>query len=95
MTLSDPVSDMRWALSPAPQARDRQEGGDHYRDLTIEPWNVIDTWSLERQIGFHLGNIVKYALRLGAKDSPLLEAKKIQHYAEKLVEVLARGEGKA
>ena len=92
MTMADPHPDLRWTMRHAPQANDRQEGGDHYLALGIEPWTVIDTWSQERQIGFHLGNILKYAMRLGVKDEPLQEARKIQHYAEKLVEVLARGE---
>lgn len=61
--------------------------------LPVQPWDVIDTWGLEQQIGFHLGNILKYAMRFGNKDAPLQEARKLAHYAQKLVEVLETEQG--
>jgi hypothetical protein len=70
----------------------RQEGGTHYKQMGVEPWDVIDTWSIEQQIGYHRGNILKYTMRLGSKDSCLQEAKKIRHYAEKLINVLLNEE---
>ena len=66
----------------------RQVGGSHYKDLGIEPWDVIDTWPIEQQIGYYRGNALKYLMRLGSKDASLKEAKKAQHYCEKLIEVL-------
>lgn len=69
-------------------ANDKQEGGTHYKEMPIEPWDVIDTWPLEQQIGFFRGNVLKYTMRLGSKDEMLKEAKKCRHYAEKLVEIL-------
>jgi hypothetical protein len=73
-------------------ASDKQEGGTHYKDMGVEPWDVIDTWSTAQQIGYHRGNILKYTMRLGSKDSSLQEAKKIRHYAEKLIFVLLNEE---
>jgi len=35
----------------------------HYRDLKPEPIDVIEGWNL----GFHLGNAVKYIARAGRK----------------------------
>jgi len=70
--------------------RVHQEGSKHYKDMTIEPWDVLDTWPIEQQLGYHRGNILKYTMRMGSKDERLKEAKKIKHYAEKLVEVLER-----
>ena len=69
-------------------AQDRQEGGDHYKKMDVQPWDVIDTWPLEQQIGFYRGNAVKYIMRMGNKDQQLQEIKKARHYLDKLIEVL-------
>lgn len=71
-------------------AKDKQIGGRHYLDMGVEPWDVIDTWPLEQQIGFYRGNALKYIMRAGAKDIPLQEFAKAMHYMEKLLEVLER-----
>ena len=76
-----------------PRANDLQFGGRHYKDMKIEPWQVIDTWPMEQQIGYHRGNVLKYTMRMGNKDDRLQEAKKIRHYADKLIEVLERTYG--
>ena len=68
----------------------RQEGGDHYKTMGVQPWEVVDTWPVEQQIGYHRGNILKYTMRLGSKDISLQEAKKIRHYADKLIQVLEK-----
>lgn len=36
----------------------------HYTDLNPEPIEVIEEWNL----GFHLGNALKYMARAGRKD---------------------------
>jgi len=69
-------------------AQDRQEGGDHYKKMDVQPWDVIDTWPLEQQIGFYRGNALKYIMRMGNKDQQLQEIKKARHYLDKLIEVL-------
>lgn len=75
------------------KANDRQEGGDHYKVLDVQPWDVIDTWPLEQRIGFYRGNALKYVMRMGAKDEEATEIAKAMHYLEKLIEVLEDGEG--
>jgi len=70
------------------EADKQQVGGDHYIAMQVTPWEVVDTWPIEQQIGYHRGNILKYTMRLGSKDISLQEAKKIRHYADKLVYVL-------
>lgn len=67
----------------------RQVGGDHYKEMGVEPWAVIDTWPLEQRIGYYRGNALKYTMRMGAKDASPIEAAKAQHYMQKLTEVLA------
>lgn len=70
------------------RAKDLQEGGDHYKRLGVEPWDVFDTWPMDQRIGAYRANCTKYIMRLDEKDTPLLNAKKLAHYSQKLVEVL-------
>lgn len=63
-----------------------QVGGTHYKDMTIQPWAVMETvLSREEFIGFLKGNIIKYAMRQGRKDSD--DGEKAIHYMQKLNEV--------
>lgn len=71
------------------QARDTQHGGDHYKRMPVQPWDVIDTWPLAERIGFYRGNLLKYTMRLNDKDTPEDNAGKAEHYAAKLREVLS------
>lgn len=64
-----------------------QEGGDHYKRMGVQPWDIYDTWPAEQRIGAYRANCVKYAMRLDDKDSRVLNARKLKHYAQKLVEV--------
>lgn len=73
---------------PEPTKTVREQGEAHYKGMSIEPWDVIDTWPVEQQIGFYRGNLLKYAMRLGTKDARLKEARKASHYALKLIKVL-------
>jgi len=66
----------------------KQEGGDHYLKMDVQPWDVIDTWSHEQKVGFFRGNALKYIMRIGSKDEAIKEAKKAKHYLEKLIETL-------
>ena len=70
-------------------ANDYMHGGDHYKKLGVEPWDVIDSWPLEQRIGFYRGSTLKYLMRLGNKDASLQEAQKAKHYIDKLIEVLS------
>ena len=69
-------------------ANAKQVAGNHYIQMDIEPWDVIDTWPLEQRIGFYRGNALKYIMRCGSKDDRIQEIKKAGHYLEKLIEVL-------
>lgn len=69
-------------------ANDTQAGGNHYLAMEIQPFDVIDTWPIEQRIGFYRGNLLKYTMRMGAKDVSKNEIAKARHYAEKLLEVL-------
>ena len=82
------AASMPLGVTPA-GAKDRQEGGNHYTDMGIGPWDIIDTWPFEQQVGFYRGNALKYLMRMGTKgDDDLQEARKAAHYNERLIEIL-------
>ena len=67
-----------------------QIGGDHYKDMAIEPWEVMQAvLTAEEFIGFLKGNVLKYSLRAGKKAGADDDAHKARHYALKLREVQA------
>ncbi len=70
------------------RAKDRQVGGDHYKNMAVEPWDVVDTWPREQRIGYYRGGALKYIMRMGSKDVSAQEIAKAQHYIQKLLEVL-------
>lgn len=72
----------------AQRARATQVGGTHYKDMGVEPWDVVDTWPKEQRIGYYRGNAVKYLMRLGAKGAAAEDAAKAEHYFRKLMEVM-------
>jgi len=75
------------------KAGDKQVAGTHYKDMGVEPWDVVDTWPLEQRIGAYRHGALKYLMRMGSKDEQLQEIKKCGHYIEKLIEVLEEQNG--
>ena len=69
-------------------ANAKQVGGTHYKEMGVEPWDVIDTWSIEQRIGAYRAGALKYLMRMGNKDEAKQEIGKGIHYLEKLLEVL-------
>jgi len=69
-------------------ARSRQVGGDHYIEMGVQPWDVVDTWPREQRIGYYRGGALKYLMRMGSKDESAQEIAKGKHYLEKLLEIL-------
>lgn len=74
-----------------PTANDKQVAGTHYKDMGVEPWDVVDTWPLEQRIGAYRHGALKYLMRMGSKDERAQEVEKGIHYLEKLLEVLKAG----
>ena len=76
---------------PADGATIRTEAGaeteainhpSHYHPDSIEAIDVIESWEL----GFHLGNVIKYIARAGLKSNNELEdLKKAQWYLERYI----------
>jgi len=69
------------------RADDLQISGNHYKDMPIQPWHVMEAvLTYEEFVGFLKGNIIKYSLRAGRKDGSD-DAGKAQHYMQKLREI--------
>lgn len=67
-------------------ANDIQFGGTHYKDMSVQPWEVMQTvLTHEEFVGYLKGNCIKYAMREGKKDEH--DAQKYYHYKQKLAEV--------
>ena len=68
-------------------ADDLQVSGNHYKDMPIRPWHVMESvLTREEFIGFLKGNVIKYSLRAGRKEGSD-DAGKARHYMQKLSEV--------
>ena len=70
------------------KANDRQVAGDHYKQMRIQPWDVIDSLDHAQAIGFYRGNALKYIMRAGEKGPAREDYEKAKHYLEKLLEIL-------
>ena len=75
-----------WAIGR--RASERQVAGNHYREMGVQPWDVVDTWPRDQRIGYYRGGALKYLMRMGSKDESPVEVAKGQHYIQKLLEVL-------
>ena len=67
-----------------------QVGGNHYREMAIEPWAVMQAClSPEEFRGFLRGSVIKYALRAAQAKKPGWEedGEKGKHYMAKLSEL--------
>jgi hypothetical protein len=68
-------------------ADDVQVSGNHYKDMPIQPWHIMEAVMTHEEFkGFLKGNIIKYSLRAGRKDGSD-DAGKAKHYMQKLKEV--------
>jgi hypothetical protein len=66
---------------------DKVNHPDHYKSGGMEAIDVIEAFDL----GFHLGNAVKYILRTGKKDDPVQELKKARWYIDRAISILEKG----
>lgn len=69
-------------------ANNRQIGGEHYKRMDVQPWDVIDTWPKEQRLAFYRGNALKYIMRAGNKGPAKEDLAKAHHYLQKLLEIL-------
>jgi hypothetical protein len=69
------------------RADDMQVSGNHYKEMAVQPWTVMQAVLTPEEFrGFLKGSVIKYSLRQGKKaDSD--DAGKAKHYIQKLGEV--------
>ncbi len=68
-------------------ADDFQVSGNHYKQMPVEPWAVMEAvLTHEEFVGYLKGNVVKYSMRAGRKEGSD-DAGKARHYMQKLKEV--------
>jgi hypothetical protein len=69
-----------------------QVGGNHYKDMAISPWELMEAvLTYEEFVGFLKGNVIKYSLRAGRKEGASDDVGKARHYIQKLKEVTGNG----
>ena len=69
------------------RADDLQVSGNHYKDMAIQPWELMESvLTHEEFVGYLKGNVIKYAMRAGRKDGSD-DLGKARHYMLKLAEV--------
>jgi len=73
---------MRRKREPGPNDHDAVNHPPYYSTGGIEAIDVIEAWDL----GFHLGNCVKYISRAGRKGDRLEDLKKAAWYLDRLIE---------
>ena len=81
-----PLSNLKIGLDltegPGKSALGKQEGGDHYRKLKIQPIEYIHANS----IPFAEGSVIKYVTRWRDKNG-IADLKKAKHFLELLIEL--------
>ena len=81
------ITDAVTQFKPSNKADDLQIGGDHYKNMGVQPWKAMESWMTPEQFaGFLRGNAIKYLARCDAKGG-IDDIKKARHYIDKLVEV--------
>jgi hypothetical protein len=69
------------------RADNLQISGDHYKEMAVQPWTVMEAvLTHEEFVGYLKGNVIKYALRAGRKDGSD-DLGKCRHYMMKLAEI--------
>jgi hypothetical protein len=69
-------------------ARENQISGTHYKDMPIQPWDVMRAvMTREEYIAYHIGTVMAYLMRHKAKGGEQ-DIKKAQHHLTELVEYL-------
>jgi hypothetical protein len=65
----------------------KQIGGDHYKKMTLSPWEIIE----KNNLNFFEGNALKYLLRYKSKNG-IQDLEKAKHYIDYLIEGLKNEE---
>ena len=58
--------------------QNKQIGGDHYKDMAIQPFEFIS----KNELTYFQGNVIKYVCRYKFKNSAIEDLEKIKHYCD-------------
>lgn len=68
-----------------------QQGGTHYKDMALQPWEAIDAWlTHEQHMGYLLGTALAYLARYNAEGvgkGGMQDVKKAVHTLQRMIEV--------
>lgn len=65
-----------------------QVGGDYYKTLAIQPWDVMKAWATKKEFAAYLWlTSIKYLARWQKKNG-VEDLRKARHYLDKLIEEL-------
>jgi hypothetical protein len=67
------------------RALNTQVGGNHYKDMKIQPVEYI----IQNNIGYLEGNVIKYISRYKQKNG-INDLRKARHYIDMLIEIEAK-----
>ena len=59
-----------------------ETGPEYYRLGTIQVWDFVR----DKELNFHLGNVIKYVCRAGYKDDDIEDLSKALHYLSNEIE---------
>jgi hypothetical protein len=77
----------QWVIKEV-KADDAQVDGDHYKNMNMQPWEVMELVLTEEEfVGYLKGNIIKYTQRDGKKIGAAKDGAKALHYKQKLLEI--------
>lgn len=68
------------------KASERQVGGDHYKRMEPQPWDVVLAWERQGAIGHCEATAIEYLARWRRKGG-MDDLRKAVHWIEKLIEV--------
>lgn len=81
----EPAKNATFGDDCAMSANDKQIGGDHYKRLSIQPWDAMQAWMTPEEFaGFLKGNAIKYLAR---NKNGIEDLEKARHYIDKLIEL--------
>ena len=65
-----------------------QVGGNHYKNKTVQPWDVMEDWMTRDEFLAYLrGNVIKYIARYNDKNGSQ-DLQKARHYLDKMIDVM-------
>jgi len=64
------------------KASETQVGGNHYKDMAIQPIE----FTMKNNLNFCQGNVIKYICRYKNKNG-IEDLKKVKHYVDLLIEI--------